>query len=62
MDLAAGFVDRERFVIVYGPDNKTRRGYGGPVLMGKDATSLKAVEGREFGKEIIALAKTQGFG
>jgi signal transduction histidine kinase len=32
------------------------------VLNGKDATTLKDVEGREFGKEIIELAKTQGSG
>lgn len=62
MDPAAGFVDRELFVIVYGPDNKILCGYGVPVLTGKDATTLKDVEGREFGKDIIALAKTQGSG
>ena len=41
MDPAAGFVDRELFVIVYGPDNKILCGYGVPVLTGKDATTLR---------------------
>ncbi|MGA3399271.1 MAG: cache domain-containing protein [Acetobacteraceae bacterium] len=61
-DANGGFVDRELFVVVYDPDNKIVGSYGVPVLRGKDATTLKDVEGREFGKEIIALAKSQGSG
>jgi cytochrome c len=57
-----GFVDRELFVVVYDPENKIQGSYGVPVLRGKDATTLKDVEGKEFGKEIIALAKSQGSG
>jgi cytochrome c len=57
-----GYVDRELFVVVYDPANKIVGSYGVPVLNGKDATTLKDVEGREFGKDIIALAKTQGSG
>lgn len=57
-----GFVDRELFVVVYGPDNKILSLYGIPVLMGKDATKLKDVEGKPFGQEIIDLAKAKGSG
>jgi cytochrome c len=62
MDPAAGYIDRELFVVVYGPDNTILCGYGVKVLNGKDATTLKDVEGKEFGKDIIALAKGQGSG
>jgi hypothetical protein len=61
-DTNGGFVDRELFVVVYDPDNKIVSSYGVPVLRGKDATTLKDVEGKEFGKDIIALAKSQGSG
>jgi len=61
-DANGGFVDRELFVVVYSPDNKIVGSYGVPVLNGKDATTLKDVEGKEFGKDIIALAKSQGSG
>lgn len=61
-DGGAGFVDRELFVVVYDPANRIVGSYGLPVLRGKDASLLKDVEGKEFGKEIIALAKSQGTG
>jgi signal transduction histidine kinase len=61
-DGSAGYVDRELFVVVYDPDHKIKGSYGIPALRDKDATLLKDVEGREFGKDIIALAKTQGSG
>ena len=61
-DPNGGYVDRELFVVVYDPTNKIVGSYGVPVLNGKDATTLKDVEGREFGKEIIALAKSKGSG
>ena len=47
--------------MVYDPDNRIVGSYGVPVLRGKDATTLKDVEGKEFGKDIIALANSQGF-
>jgi hypothetical protein len=61
-DAGAGYVDRELFVVVYGPDNRIKCSYGVPALRDKDATALKDVEGKEFGKEIISLAKTEGTG
>jgi len=57
-----GYVDRELFVVVYGPDNRIMASYGVPVLLGKDATKLKDVEGKPFGQEIVDLAKTKGSG
>jgi cytochrome c len=61
-DANGGYVDRELFVVVYDPDHKIQGSYGIPVLRGKDASTLKDVEGKEFGKEIIELAKTKGSG
>ena len=61
-DSSAGYVDRELFVVVYDPENRIKGSYGIPALRDKDATLLKDVEGKEFGKEIIALANTQGSG
>jgi cytochrome c len=61
-DANGGYVDRELFVVVYDPEHKIQGSYGIPVLRGKDASTLKDVEGKEFGKEIIELAKTKGSG
>jgi len=61
-DPTAGYVDRELFVVVYGPDNKVMASYGIPALHGKDAILMKDVEGKEFGKEIVAQAKDNGSG
>ena len=61
-DPGGAFIDRELFVVVYAPDNKIVGGIGVPALLGKDATTLKDVEGRFFGKEIIDLARSQGQG
>jgi cytochrome c len=57
-----GYVDRELFVVVYDPHNLIVGSYGVPALRGKDATMLKDVEGKEFGKEIIAVANGPGSG
>jgi cytochrome c len=57
-----GYVDRELFVVVYDPDHRIVGSYGVPVLRNKDATTLKDVAGKEFGKEIIDLAKSPGSG
>jgi Single Cache domain 2 len=62
IDPAGGYVDRELFVVVYDPDNRVLGSYGVPALRGKDATLLKDVEGNEFGKAIINVAKSQGSG
>jgi cytochrome c len=57
-DANAGFGGRELFVVVYDPEHKIRGSYGIPALRDKDATTLKDVEDNEFGKAIIAQAKT----
>ncbi len=61
-DLGGGYVDRELFVVVYDAEHKIVGWYGIPALRGKDASLLKDVEGKEFGKEIIAVAKSPGSG
>lgn len=61
-DPKGAFIDRELFVVVYSPDHKIVTSAGLPILLGKDATTLKDVEGHAFGQEIIALAKAQGRG
>ena len=61
-DAAGCYVDRELFVVVYDPDRKIKGSYGIPALRDKDATLLKAVEGKAFGRDIIALSKSQGSG
>jgi hypothetical protein len=61
-DPAGGYIDRELFVNIYGPDGKLLCGWGVPALVGRDATTFKDVTGKEFGKAIIETAKTQGSG
>lgn len=61
-DGSAGYVDRELFVVVYDPDHRVVGSYGVPALRGQDATLMRDVEGKEFGKEIIDVAKTKGTG
>jgi cytochrome c len=53
-----GYVDRDLFVVVYSPDNKVMASYGIPALQGKDATTMKDTDGKEFGKAIIAAGKS----
>jgi len=53
-----GYVDRDLFVVVYAIDGKILASYGVPALFGKDATTLKDVDGKEFGKEILTLGKS----
>lgn len=53
---AAGYQDRDLFVFVYSPDGKVICAPGIPHLVGRDATALKDVDGKEFGKMIIAAA------
>ena len=55
-DPKGGYQDRDLFVFVYGPDNKIVGSAGVPALRGKDVTLLKDVDGKEFGKLIIATA------
>jgi hypothetical protein len=61
-DAAVGYVDREPFVVVYDPEHKIRGASGVPISRGKDAATSKDVDGKEFGKDIVAPAKTPGSG
>src|SRR5579883_144095 len=61
MNPQGGYVDRDLFVVVYSPEGKILSGMI-PALVGKDATTLKDVDGKEFGKEIIAKAKAEKSG
>ena len=56
----AGYQDRDLFVFVYSPEGKILCVPGIPALVGRDATALKDVDGKEFGKMIIAAAAGGG--
>ena len=55
-DPAGGFRDRDLFVVVYNPQRIVVSAAGNPAFVGRDATLFKDTDGKEFGKEIIALA------
>ncbi len=61
MKADGAYVDRDLFVVVYSPEGKVLSGLI-PALVGKDATSFKDVDGKEFGKEIMAKAKSDKSG
>jgi hypothetical protein len=61
-DPQAGYIDRDLFVWVYTTDGKIVCIPGIPVLLGKDAKMLKDVDGKEFGKEVLAIAAKDGDG
>ena len=61
MKADGAYVDRDLFVVVYSPDGKVLSGLI-PALIGKDANSFKDVDGKEFGKEIIAKANADKSG
>jgi signal transduction histidine kinase len=61
-DPKGGYIDRDLFVFVYSPDNKIVGSAGVPALRGKDVTLLKDVDGKEFGKQIIATASGNAAG
>jgi hypothetical protein len=56
-DPKGGYIDRDLFVIVYDPGGTIMTGV--PALIGKNASSLTDVTGKEFGKEIIEAAHTK---
>jgi cytochrome c len=59
-DPQGGFMDRDLFVFLYAPDGKILSGSGVPGLIGRNALALKDVDGKEFGKEIMAAAVAGG--
>jgi cytochrome c len=61
-DPKGGYQDRDLFVFVYGLDGKIVCVPGIPALLGRDANALKDVDGKEFGKLIIATANANAGG
>ena len=53
---AAGFVDRDLYVVVYGMDGKVRAHGANAKLVGKDMMDATDVDGKFYVKERIALA------
>ena len=52
----AGYVDRDLFVFVYSLDGKIVSAGANTALLGRNAAALKDVDGKEFGKMILAAA------
>ena len=61
-DPAGKFVDRDLFVVTYGPDRKVVSSVFVKAYLGRDATRFVDSDGKEFGKEIIATAEKSGTG
>jgi len=59
-DKQGGYQERDLFVFAYAKDGKIVCVPGIPALVGQDANALKDVDGKEFGKLIIAAAKAGG--
>lgn len=53
-DPAGSFRDRDLFVVTYRKDGKVMTSPGVPALVGRDANTFKDVDGKEFGKELLA--------
>jgi signal transduction histidine kinase len=49
-----GFRDRDLFVVVYRKDGKVISSPGVPAVIGRDANTFKDIDGKEFGKELLA--------
>jgi len=56
----AGYQDRDLFVFIYTVEGKVVCGGAVPALIGRDATKFKDVDGKEFGKDIIAAGSSGG--
>jgi hypothetical protein len=59
-DPNGGFMDRDLFIFVYQAEGKVMCAPGVPGLVGRDANALKDIDGKEFGKMIIAAAMAGG--
>jgi hypothetical protein len=57
---AGGYIDRDLFVFVYSLEGKIVCGSNVPGLLGRDARALKDIDGKEFGKAIIAAGLAGG--
>jgi signal transduction histidine kinase len=61
-DPKGGYQDRDLYVFVYTLDGKIVCIPGIPALLNRDATTLKDVDGKEFGKTVLEIARTTGSG
>lgn len=61
-DAHGDFVDGDLFVVVYDPDGRLRCSYPTPALIGKDVRTLRDVDGKAFGTELLTLARSEGSG
>jgi signal transduction histidine kinase len=53
-DPKGGFVDRDLYVFVFGPDRKVVAHGADPKQIGNDVTTLKDVDGKAFGLAMLA--------
>lgn len=53
-DPNGAFRDRDLFVVTYRKDGKVITSPGVPALVGRDANTFKDVDGKEFGKQLLA--------
>jgi signal transduction histidine kinase len=54
------FIDRDLYLVVYGLDGTVRAHGANEKMIGKNLIDLKDVDGKEFVKERVELAKTKG--
>lgn len=54
------FVDRDLYLVVYGLDGTVRAHGANEKMIGKNLIDLKDIDGKEFVKERVELAKSKG--
>ena len=54
------FIDRDLYLVVYGLDGTVRAHGSNAKMIGKNLIDLKDIDGKEFVKERVELAKTKG--
>ena len=57
---AGSFIDRDLYLVVYGLDGTVRAHGANEKMIGKNLIGLKDVDGKEFVKERVELAKSKG--
>ena len=56
------FIQGELYVVVYGMDGMRLAHPANPKLVGKSVLDIADVDGKEYGKEMVAIAKDKGTG
>lgn len=57
---SGAFVDRDLYLVVYGLDGMVRAHGANEKMIGKNLIDLKDIDGKEFVKERVELAKAKG--